>query len=363
MRAAIWLTVGAVFSTSAVRISADEVFDAKKALKDHGIRVVGTGLALSDEFELNKSLRGSSKLKKALSNTGKTLAALNTEDRKTKRIIVELKKRSVQFNVQLTNVNPNNVTLNNKLVGAINAIAGQIDLLILKQETIAKLIKSSRQAVNKSRENYIQHVLDMRTLADKIDADYKAKAADKKVQAAVSRLNQASGKKYELVPSRSLLSKLRRLKSLEDTVLSESIPLRKSRSDSLYVSVVVNGKHTQEMVVDSGASLISLPLKTAESFGLKPGAGDETILLILADGRTIQAKLMKLSEVRVGKFTLKDVECAVLGPEAVAAQPLLGMSFLGHFKFEIDAQAETLTMVKVQTSSSRTSRTSRKKKP
>ena len=112
----------------------------------------------------------------------------------------------------------------------------------------------------------------------------------------------------------------------------------------------------------AGASLISLPQKTAKSFGLKPSASDETILLQLADGRTIQAKLMKLSEVRVGKFTLKDVECAVLGPEAIAAEPLLGMSFLGHFKFEIDAQAETLTMVKVKTSASRTSRTSRKKK-
>jgi predicted aspartyl protease len=41
---------------------------------------------------------------------------------------------------------------------------------------------------------------------------------------------------------------------------------------------------------------------------------------------------MKLSEIRVGKFTVKDVECAVLGPEAVNAESMLGMSFLRHFK-------------------------------
>jgi aspartyl protease family protein len=56
---------------------------------------------------------------------------------------------------------------------------------------------------------------------------------------------------------------------------------------------------------------------------------------------------MKLNTVRVGKFTVDNVECAVLGDEAVSAEPLLGMSFLEHFKFEIDSSAKKLTMVKV----------------
>ena len=56
---------------------------------------------------------------------------------------------------------------------------------------------------------------------------------------------------------------------------------------------------------------------------------------------------MKLPTVRVGKFTVDNVECAVLGEDATAAEPLLGMSFLEHFKFEVDAAAKKLTMVKV----------------
>jgi hypothetical protein len=35
------------------------------------------------------------------------------------------------------------------------------------------------------------------------------------------------------------------------------------------------------------------------------------------------------------------------GEEAVNAPALLGMSFLGHFKFELDTDAKTLTMVKI----------------
>jgi hypothetical protein len=42
-------------------------------------------------------------------------------------------------------------------------------------------------------------------------------------------------------------------------------------------------------VLDSGASMISLPLPLAEKFGLKPGSKDEKIRLELADGRLIEA--------------------------------------------------------------------------
>ena len=67
----------------------------------------------------------------------------------------------------------------------------------------------------------------------------------------------------------------------------------------------------------------------------------------LADGREIEGRLMKLTSVRVGKFTVENVECAVLAPEATMAEPLLGMSFLENFKFEIDAAAKKLNMIKV----------------
>jgi len=61
----------------------------------------------------------------------------------------------------------------------------------------------------------------------------------------------------------------------------------------------------------------------------------------------VPATLIKLASVRVGKFTVEDVECCVLGREAPDAPPLLGMSFLGQFKFEVDAQQAELKLVKV----------------
>jgi aspartyl protease family protein len=85
----------------------------------------------------------------------------------------------------------------------------------------------------------------------------------------------------------------------------------------------------------------------ATKFGLTITESDPRIRVSLADGSVIPGVVKTLASVRVGKFTVSNVECIVLGPEAVNAEPLLGMSFLGNFKFEVNADAKTLTMVKV----------------
>ena len=51
--------------------------------------------------------------------------------------------------------------------------------------------------------------------------------------------------------------------------------------------------------------------------------------------------------VRVGEFEAENVDAAVLDAVATDAEPLLGMSFLGNFKFEINTSAKTLKMLRV----------------
>ena len=102
------------------------------------------------------------------------------------------------------------------------------------------------------------------------------------------------------------------------------------------------------MIVDSGASVISLPWELAVTMGLEPKVGDKQILLSMADGRTIPGYLKTIDSVRVGTFTVEKVECAVLGREAVNAEPLLGMTFLGEFQFQLDAAEATLGMTEIE---------------
>jgi aspartyl protease family protein len=205
-----------------------------------------------------------------------------------------------------------------------------------------------RRESAEAREAYIRLVGEMRELADRISREYADKAADPAVQAAIEQLNEATGGEYQLTPSRFFQESLRRLKRLEEAVLTDSIPLTRKVGNALYVTVVFNDKHTQEMIVDSGASMVSLPRETAARLGVRPRDTDPTIILQLADGSTIRGTVVTVESIRVGTFTARNVKCTVLGPEATNALALLGMSFLGNFKFEIDAEAGTLEMTQVE---------------
>jgi clan AA aspartic protease (TIGR02281 family) len=339
------LTSGIVLLT--VNLRADELSEARAALEKAGIRALSTGVALIKEGEFTRELTKSTLLKKNVLQSERDLKAAQLQHEAAQRALTQLRQQHMQLSAQLANINRNDVTLNNRLVGALDVIEGQYELSEGQKERSEEQLKTAREKASEARENYIELVLAARRLADEIEADYSAKAADSEVKAALARLNQAAKKQFALAPTPSFQANLRRLKQLEDTVLSESIDLHDDGAKTLRVGVVVNGKHQQEMVLDSGASLISLPPTVAARFGLKPTSKDPKIILELADGRQIEGRLMKLGTVRVGKFIVENVECAVLGDEAVSAEPLLGMSFLEHFKFEIDSAAKKLTMVKV----------------
>ena len=60
---------------------------------------------------------------------------------------------------------------------------------------------------------------------------------------------------------------------------------------------------------------------------------------------------MTLDSVRVGKFTVKDVRCAVLPAGLTQAPPLLGGSFLRHFSYRHNPGGGKVTFWKVQTES------------
>jgi clan AA aspartic protease (TIGR02281 family) len=340
-----WVVLTVVVLAQAVA-AADELTDARGALEKAGIRVSSTGLALAKEAELTKELGKSAALKRTVLQTDKDLRAAELQFESMQRSMTQLRQQHVQFSAQLAGINPNDVTLNNKLVGALKAIEGQLDLVKDQRTALEAQVKNCRAKANEARESYIDLAIAARSVADEIEAEYRSKAADSEVKTALERYNKASGKQLTLTPTAALAANVRRLKQLEDTVLSDSIALR-DEGKTMRVSVVVNGKYPQEMVLDSGASLISLPPAVAAKLGLKPTEKDPRIILQLADGSEIDGRLMKLASVRVGKFSVENVECAVLGEGAVAAEPLLGMSFLEHFKFEIDSAGRKLTMVKV----------------
>ena len=325
--------------------SAQEAQEERDLFTDIELRVVGDNIVCREESQFSKSVRELSSLGRAASRAITPLKSLTRQKSALQVQISQAKTQLVGLNAQLTNVT--SVAANNRLVAAINTLDGQIDLATEKLSAYDKQISAARAEVNRSRESYVESIIECRRLANKLSAAYEQGSKNEDLKKQIDKLTAEAGEPLTFSSSGSFRSSLKRLISYEERIKSNSVPLR-VEGRSFYASVVINGKHTEEMVVDSGATLISIPHKVAERMGLRPQRGDEQIQLVLADGSLISARKSKLQSIRVGTQEVQNVECAILGPEATNAEALLGMSFLGEFQFSIDSAGSTLELTRIE---------------
>lgn len=319
---------------------------AEKLLAEKGLRATSAGLVLADEVSLRGKLRDMPKLTRPLFDSARRLAEARARVEGNQAAITKLVQGNLQLTARLATIGPTDVMLNNRLVGAIKANEAQIHLLEEQAAKFQEQLKAARDDANRARETFIEEVLALRKLADGLVGQYEKLKSDRQVADTIAGLKAVLPGAYTLGDSPALAAALKQLAKLEAQILSESIPLR-SDGGALYASVVIDGKHTQEMIVDSGASLTCLPLQVASACGIEIGGSSPEVVLEMADGRRVPGKLVTVKSIRLGKFSAENVQCAVLGAEAVNAAPLLGMSFLENFKFQIDAQGGTMTMVEV----------------
>jgi len=79
-------------------------------------------------------------------------------------------------------------------------------------------------------------------------------------------------------------------------------------------------------MVDTGASVIALTAGDAASFGVHPAERDFTVLVKTANG-VVKAAPVELDMVEIEDIMVRNV-AAVVMPDGVLADNLLGMSFL-----------------------------------
>jgi len=318
-----------------------ETIDAKARLKELGLGVSGPKVALAEESDLIRDIGKSAEPQRKLRQANTTVQQHEAQVRQLSDQITRLQAQLVELNARLANAPSDNRT-----IGMINAMQGQRQLLDEQKERASEQGRKLRAELNELRETYAQRMLDLRGRADALEKAYAEKAGDEAVRDAVAAVAAADGREYSFGPSQGLQSALKKLKTLEDAIFSDTIQLERD-GGVLVASTVINGEHVQPMMVDSGCSSLLVPHRLAERFNVMPADYDRTVTCTLADGSTVQGHVKKLQSVRVGKFVVEDVECVVLGPEAVAAVPLLGMSFLGRFEFKLNPDAATLEMLKV----------------
>ena len=116
-----------------------------------------------------------------------------------------------------------------------------------------------------------------------------------------------------------------------------SVTLAQDGYGHFRTEAYVNGARVR-FLVDTGATLVSLPVAEAQRLGINylqgtPGYSQ------LADGRRVISYRVILESVMIGDITLYNVDGVVQG----GGEPLLGMSFLSRTEMRNDGQRMVLT--------------------
>ncbi|MFH1725748.1 MAG: retropepsin-like aspartic protease [Elusimicrobiota bacterium] len=122
-----------------------------------------------------------------------------------------------------------------------------------------------------------------------------------------------------------------------------SVPGRGSGS-MLAVTAVLNGSVSASLIVDTGASLVSLSPGIVEKLSLGPGEMAGTVSVQVADGRTIRGESFYLDSISVGDKEARRVLAAAIPSKLSGYDGLLGMSFLKNFIVEIDPKSNRLLL-------------------
>ena len=330
------------------RYSPEVVEKAEEILQKVGLKRSGRIIQSIETAAISRSLsvlnRTTRELRLVNSDWKSATQRLEKIERELKRLIVQ----DGELNLQLARAAGVDVSENNRLVALINATRTQKEL-IRKEETAARRIAAEkRAALNRAEADYAGIVLAIRKDYEDLENKLRESLSDREVQIAMKVIATNYRMTEDWTAAKILATLDKKIQQIEKQIFSESIPLQVEENGSLYVNVVV-GTKSARMVVDSGATMVSLPAKTAAELEIKVPVDAPRLNLVLADGRTIPARRVTLKQVRVGQFEAEGVDAAILDPSATGSQPLLGMSFLGNFKFEINTPERSLKMLRVAT--------------
>jgi aspartyl protease family protein len=110
---------------------------------------------------------------------------------------------------------------------------------------------------------------------------------------------------------------------------SRSLTVDGDRRGHFKIEARIDGRYL-DFIVDTGASLVVLRESDAARVGIRPMPRDYNASVSTANGR-IKAARTTLDRVELGGITVYDVRALVL-PDEVLAQNLLGVSFLSRLK-------------------------------
>ncbi len=134
------------------------------------------------------------------------------------------------------------------------------------------------------------------------------------------------------------------LNQLKAEFKSASIDVTFTGGNHIIIPVKINGKRPVNLLLDTGASTITLSKKLSSQLGINWHRGRK-INVTLANGEKVTGYALTLHSVSVESFLAKNVKAIILDkPPGPEIDGLLGMSYLDRFMVRIDAVNKKLEL-------------------
>jgi clan AA aspartic protease (TIGR02281 family) len=137
----------------------------------------------------------------------------------------------------------------------------------------------------------------------------------------------------------NLQNQISELKAQEGKIVINFTP----GSRQIPVSAVLNRETNQNFIVDTGASMVTIPRSTAEYLGLAVDDRNPMRRVVTAGG-VRYAPEVTLYSITIGGWEVNDVQALVLDIPGQPDLGLLGLNYLQNFRMDVDTEQGTLLL-------------------
>lgn len=106
---------------------------------------------------------------------------------------------------------------------------------------------------------------------------------------------------------------------------------------SIRVEGSVDGVRALNLIIDTGATYTAIPLHVAQELGYGDAIAKAPTLSVNTAGGTFLTRRIQIRSLSVGRFFVRDLEVLVLPEPSGEEYGLLGLNFLRHFRYIVDA--------------------------
>ena len=114
-------------------------------------------------------------------------------------------------------------------------------------------------------------------------------------------------------------------------------------SDQISVSGILNNRLSQDFIVDTGASMVTIPTAAAERLGIEINGATSLRKLITAGG-VIEAPEVILHSIQLDGWTEYNVTVYILDMPNQSGVGLLGLNYLKRFRMDLNTESGILTL-------------------